>query len=158
MHDSLWDGRRFRLLCVLDDFSRKCLTIEVDTSISGERVTWVLDGLIEQHGRPEVLVMDNGPEFTSRALLCWAEGHRLGLHYIDPGKPVQNAFVESFNGRVREECLSTQWFWSLWDAQDRIELWRLDYNRVRPHSSLAYQTPNTYLAAKLSEFAALNVG
>ena len=138
MSDSLCDGR---LLCVLDDFSRQCLAIEVATSITGERVTRVLDRLVWQHGLPETLVMDNGPEFTSRAMLQWAHDRRVALHYIDPGKPVQNAFVESFNGRLRDECLNTQWFWSVPDARERIEAWRVDYNEVGPHSSLGYRTP-----------------
>ena len=102
--------------------------------------------------------MDNGPEFTSRAMLLWSHQRQIALHYIDPGKPVQNAFVESFNGRVGDECLNTQWFSSLWDARRRVECWRGDYNGVRPHSSLSYQTPEAYLAASLSESAVLNQG
>jgi putative transposase len=154
MSDSLYNGRRFRVLSVLDDFSRQCLALEVDTSLSGERVTRVLDQLIDAHGRPSVLVMDNGPEFTSRAMLRWAQDQEVALHYIDPGKPVQNAFVESFHSRVRDECsrvrdecLQTQWFASLGEARHQIEAWRRDYNRVRPHSSLDYQPPITFLCA-----------
>lgn len=141
MSDALWDGRRFRLLCVLDDFSRQCLAIEADTSLSGGRVTRVLDRLRDLHGPPRMLVMDNGPELMSRAMLRWAEERGLALHYIEPGKPVQNAFVESFNGRLRDECLGLHWFESLSHARRRLEAWREDYNRCRPHSSLAYATP-----------------
>lgn len=158
MSDSLHDGRRLRLLNVLDDFSRMALAIELDTSITGERVTRILDRLIAAHGKPEILVVDNGPEFTSRAMLTWADRCGIGLHYIDPGKPIQNAFVESFNGRVRDECLNTQWFGSLWEARQRVEAWRRDYNRVRPHSSLAYRTPRAYLTAHLSQPAVLSQG
>ena len=158
MSDSLIDGRRIRLLCILDDYSRLCLSMDVDTSITGERVTRVLECLITQHGKPEVLVMDNGPEFTSRAMLLWGQQQGIGLHYIDPGKPVQNAFVESFNGRVRDECLNTQWFTSLWDARRQVERWRRDYNRVRPHSSLSYRTPRAYLAAHFSKPVVLAQG
>ena len=145
MSDSLFDGRRFRVLCVLDDYSRQALALEVAASITGERVTRVLDRLIWQHGTPEFLVMDNGPEFTSRAMFRWASERDVALHYIDPGKPVQNAFVESFNGRLRDEGLNTQWFWSLSDAVERIEAWRIDDNEVRPHSSLGYRTPASYV-------------
>ena len=108
-------------------------------SITGERVTRVLDRLVWQHGLSELLVMDNGPEFTSRAMLQWGGRRGVSLHYIDPGKPVQNAFVESFNGRLRDEGLNTQSFWSLADARERIEAWRVDYNEVRPHLSHAGQ-------------------
>ena len=144
MSDSLSDGRRFRLFCVIDDFSRQALAIEVDTSISGERVTRVLDRLIECYDLPEVLVMDNGPEFTSRAMLLWAEERGVALHYIDPGKPMQNAYVESFNGRVRDECLNPQWFKSLTEARKHIQFWQNDYNKYRPHSSLNYLAPDVF--------------
>lgn len=145
IHDSLASGRRFRVLSVLDDFSRQCLALEVDTSLSGERVTRVLDQVMLRHGKPSVLVTDNGPEFTSRAMLRWAGAREIAMHYIEPGKPVQNAFVESFHGRLRDECLETQWFGTLGEARRQIEAWRRDYNRVRPHSSLHYHAPNVFL-------------
>lgn len=129
---------------IIDDSSRQALAIEVDTSISGERVTRVLDRLIEHHGLPEVLVTDNGPEFTSRAMLLWAEERGIALHYIDPGRPMQNAFVESFNGRVRDECLNPSWFSSLQHARAHINNWRKDYNEKRPHSSLNYLAPDVF--------------
>jgi len=144
VHDSLRDGRRFRTLTIVDQFSRECPTIAVDTSISGQRVTRVLDGLAESTGLPEVLVMDNGPEFTSKAMLCWAQQRGVKLHFIDPGKPTQNAYIESFNGKFRDECLNGHWFNNLQEARRIIEEWRKDYNRARPHSSLGYLAPETF--------------
>lgn len=146
MSDSLATGRCFRTLNVVDDFTRECVAIEVDTSISGERVTRVLDRVIEQRGKPRVLIVDNGPEFTSRALDAWAYRHGIQLDFIRPGKPVENCFVESFNGKFREECLSAHWFTDLGDARRQIELWRQDYNRVRPHSSLGDVPPKEFAA------------
>lgn len=144
--DQLADGRVFRTLNVVDDFTRECLAIEVDTSLSGPRVARLLDQLCLEHGRPSTLVMDNGPEFTSRALDAWAYRTSVALHFIQPGKPVQNAYVESFNGKFRDECLSEHWFSSLSEARHQIEEWRLDYNQVRPHSSLNDLTPEQYAA------------
>ncbi len=144
VHDSLRDGRRFRALTVVDDFSRECPTITVDTSISGWRVTRVLDGLAAATGLPQVLVTDNGPEFTSKAMLCWAQQTGVRLHFIDPGKPTQNAYIESFNGKFRDECLNERWFNNLQEARRMVEEWRRDYNLARPHSSLGYMTPNTF--------------
>lgn len=144
IHDSLRDGRRFRALTVVDDFSRECPVIAVDTSISGQRVTRVLEELAQFTGLPEVLVMDNGPEFTSKAMLCWAEERGVKLHFIDPGRPMQNAYIESFNGKFRDECLNQHWFRNLSEAVRMIEEWRKDYNLVRPHSSLGYLTPDTF--------------
>jgi putative transposase len=142
--DALCDGRVFRTLNVVDDFTRECLAIEVDTSLGGERVVRTLDRLCQERDRPAMLVMDNGPEFTGRALDSWAYQQGVKLHFIQPGKPVQNAYVESFNGRFRDECLNEHWFTSLADAQAQIDLWRDDYNRVRPHSSLDDLTPQEY--------------
>jgi len=144
IHDSLRDGRRFRALTVVDDFTRECPVITVDTSISGQRVTRVLEELAQFTGLPKVLVMDNGPEFTSRAMLCWAEQRGVKLHFIDPGKPTQNAYIESFNGKFRDECLNQHWFTDLREAVRMIEEWRQDYNLSRPHSSLGYLAPETF--------------
>ena len=142
--DSFSDGRRFRSLTVVDDFSRECPAIEIDTSISGARIVRVLERLSECHQLPKIIVTDNGPEFTSRAMLAWAEENNIRLHFITPGKPTQNAFVESFNGKFRDECLNENWFRDLQDAREKIEAWRHDYNTQRPHSSLQHMTPQEY--------------
>jgi len=142
--DSLASGRGFRTLNVVDDFTRECVAIEVDTSIPGERVARVLERVIGQRECPKTIVVDNGPEFTSRALDAWAYGRGIELDFIEPGKPVENCFVESFNGKFRDECLSAHWFRDLVDARREIELWRQDYNRVRPHSALGSLTPREY--------------
>ncbi len=139
--DSLADGRAFRTLNVVDDYSRVCVAIEVDISLPGERVGRTLDQAAAKTGWPEVIVVDNGPEFTGKAMDQWAYERGITLHHIDPGKPVQNAFVESFNGKFREECLSENWFTSLGHARRKIEEWRADYNQVRPHKSLGWKTP-----------------
>lgn len=142
--DTLADGRSFRTLNIVDDYSRECLAIEVDTSLPGLRVTRVLDRLAVERGLPAAIVIDNGPEFVGKALDAWA--YRLGvrLQFIRPGKPVENAFIESFNGKFRDECLNEHWFTGLNDARFTIEAWRLDYNHVRPHSSLGDMTPASY--------------
>jgi putative transposase len=138
--DALSDGRRFRILCVVDDFSRECLATVVDTSIGGVRVVRELERLVVERGGPKVIVSDNGCELTSIAVLRWSIG-RLDWHYIAPGKPVQNAFIESFNSRLRDECLNEHIFLSLAEARGTIEAWRDDYNHRRPHSSLGALTP-----------------
>ncbi len=142
--DALADGRVFPTLNIIDDFSRECVAIEVDTSIGGERVVRVLERLKQQRGLPERIVMDNGPEFTSKALDAWAHAAGVKLHFIRPGKPTENAYVESFNGRFREECLNENWFRNLLDARTTIEKWRRHYNEERPHSSLFGSTPLEY--------------
>ena len=142
--DGLLDGRSLRALNVVDDCTRLCVAIEADLSISGERVGRVLDRAAARYGWPEVIVMDNGPEFTSKALDQWAYERGIHLYFIQPGKPVQNAFVESFNGKMREECLNQSWFTSLEHARQVIEAWRQDYNSVRPHRSLGGLTPEEY--------------
>lgn len=139
--DALAWGRRIRLLTVLDTFTREALAIEVDTSLPGERVVEVLARVVGERGAPQELVLDNGPELTSRVLDQWASTMGIELRFITPGKPVENAFVESFNGRLRDECLNEHWFLSLADARQLVEAWRLDYNRARPHSALGYRTP-----------------
>lgn len=148
--DALCTGRRFRALTIVDDYSRECPAIEVDTSLGGERVCRVLDRLAIERGRPETIRIDNGPEFTGKALDEWAYRNGVKLHFIDPGKPNQNAYIESFNGKFRDECLSENWFVSLEEARRIIEDWREDYNQVRPHSSLNDLTPE--------EFATRNAG
>ena len=147
MSDSLATGRSFRTFNVVDDCTRECLAIEVDTSLSGERVTRVLDQVIERRGKPMSLVMDNGPEFAGRVLDAWAYQHGIQLDFIRPGKPIENCFVESFNGKFRDECLNQHWLVSLDEARHVIEAWRLDYNRVRPHSSLGYLPPEEFAEA-----------
>jgi putative transposase len=142
--DALASGRRFRILCIVDDFSRESLLTLVDTSISGARVVRELDALIELRGKPALIMSDNGTEFTSNAVLLWCGRRSLNWHYIAPGKPTQNAFVESFNGRLRDECLNENVFANLMEARQLIETWRLDYNTQRPHSSLGGLTPIEY--------------
>ncbi len=144
MSDSLCDGRRFRVLTVVDDFTRECVAIEVDTGITGERVIRTLGWLKETRGLPGMLVTDNGPEFTSKVMLAWSQPAGVRLHFIDPGRPVQNAFIESFNGKLRDECLNQYWFVSLEEARRIIKAWRMDYNTIRPHSSLGYMTPEAF--------------
>jgi putative transposase len=142
--DQLADGRVFRTLNIVDDFTRECRAIEVDTSLSGRRLARVLEQLCAEHGRPQALVMDNGPELTSKALDAWAYRNAVELRFIQPGKPIQNAYVESFNGKFRDECLNEHWFASLDEAREVIEEWRQDYNVVRPHSSLDDLTPEQF--------------
>lgn len=147
MSDQLADGRRIRTLNIVDDHTRECLAIEVDSSLSGSRVCRVLDRLVAERGHPKRLLTDNGPEFTSKALDRWGYEHCVELQFIQPGKPVQNAFVESFNGTMRNECLNEHWFLDLDDAKELIEAWRVDYNTERPHSSLDGMTPGEFATA-----------
>ena len=139
--DNFADSRRFRCLTLVDEFTREAPLLVPGTSFSGVRVARLLDELFAERGLPETLVCDNGPEFTSVAMYRWAKDRKVRLHFIDPGKPTQNAFVESFNGKFRDECLNENWFISLDDARQKIEAYRVDYNEVRPHSSLDNQTP-----------------
>ena len=147
--DQLVDGRRFRVLVVVDDFTRECLALVVDTSLSGLRVARELDAIVATRGRPLMLVSDNGTELTSRAILQWQEDIGVEWHYIAPGKPMQNGFVESLNGRFRDECLNEHLFRSLPAARRLIEEWRIDYNARRPHTSLGGLTPNEFAARSL---------
>jgi putative transposase len=142
--DSLFHGRKFRALTILDDYSRESPAIEVDTSLSGLRVARVLDRLAQARGLPGIITVDNGPEFAGKALDEWAYRNGVKLNFIRPGKPVENAFIESFNGRFRDECLNEHWFSSLHEAREIIETWRQDYNQFRPHSSLGNLTPQEY--------------
>jgi putative transposase len=146
MGDTLASGRTFRTLNIVDDASRECLAIEVDRGLSGLRVPRVLDRLALSRSLPRQIVVDNGPEFTSTALDAWAYRRGVELHFIRPGKPVDNAFIESFNGKFRDECLNENWFVDLDDARTKIETWRIDYNEVRPHSALGTRTPAEYTA------------
>ena len=147
MQDCLSDGRRIRLLNIVDDFTRQCLRIEVDTSIGGARVARVLDQLVAQRGRPKLLLTDNGPEFTGKALDQWAYMNGVGLDFIEPGKPQQNAYIESFNGKLRDECLNEHWFVGLGEARALTAAYGRQYNTDRPHSSLGNRTPEEFAVA-----------
>ena len=143
--DAFTDGRRFRVLAVIDDYSRECLALVADTSLSGGRVARELNAIIKRRGcKPKTIVSDNGTEFTSMAILKWCQETKIGWHYIAPGKPQQNGFVESFNGSFRDECLNETLFSSLTGARHHIRLWKEDYNVIRPHSSLGNLTPREY--------------
>jgi putative transposase len=146
--DTLTDSRRFRLLAIVDDFTRDCLCLVADTSLSGARVGRELDAVIACRGRPQTIVSDNGTELTSMAILHWSQEANVEWHYIAPGKPTQNAFIESFNGRLRDELLNETLFTSLGHARAVLEAWKNDYNTVRPHSGLGNVPPAVY--AKLS--------
>ncbi len=143
--DTLIDCRRFRILCVIDDYSRECLATVVDNSISGVRVARELDRISEARGHPHTIVSDNGTELTSNAILKWSQDRHVDWHYIQPGKPMQNGFVESFNGRLRDERLNEHLFTSYIHARQIIEDWRIDYNNRRPHSSLDGLTPMEFV-------------
>lgn len=145
--DGLAYGRRFRCLNVVDDYTRECLVIEVDTSLPGQRVRQVLERLREMRGLPLSITVDNGPEFAGKVLDAWAYEVGITLSFIRPGKPVENAYIESFNGRFRDECLNEHWFVSLRHAKHLIESWRIEYNTERPHSSLGYLTPEQFARA-----------
>lgn len=142
--DAFADGRRFRVLCVVDDFTRECLGLVADTSLSGARVARELDMIIAERGKPRCIVSDNGSELTSTAMLRWQQDTGIAWHYIAPGKPIQNAFVESFNGRLRDEFLNETVFRSLGHARMLLAKWRDDYNGCRPHTSLKGLTPNEF--------------
>jgi putative transposase len=144
MRDNLADGRVIKILSVVDEYTRKCLTIEVDTSINGMRVTRVLSQIAQVEDLPQIIVIDNGPEFISNVLDAWAYQRGIKLSFIRPGKPVENAYIESFNGRLRDECLNEHWFLNMDQARRIIEEWRIDYNTQRPHSSLGYLTPEEF--------------
>src|SRR5665213_2559171 len=147
--DTLTDTRRFRILAVVDDFTRECLTLIADTSLSGVRVGRELDAIIARRGRPQSIVSDNGTELTSMAILSWSQETQVEWHYIAPGKPTQNAFIESFNGRLRDELLNETLFRSLDHAREALSDWKDDYNTVRPHSAIGNVPPAIY--AKLND-------
>ena len=148
IHDACVGGRRFRCLTMVDEFTRECPRIEADTSLPAVRVIAALEQLAGERGLPKSIVVDHGPEFISRALDIWAYRHGVELVFIRPGKPVENAYVESFNGKFRDECLNEHWFVSLAEAQAQIEAWRVDYNTVRPHSALDDLTPHQFAESK----------
>jgi putative transposase len=139
--DSLANGRRIKCVTVADDFSHECVNIAVDYGISGEYVTRILDRAAVFRGYPQAVRTDNGPEFTSRAFMAWANSHGVRHILIEPGRPMQNGYIESFNGKFRDECLNEQWFQKLHQARTAISIWRQDYNEVRPHSSLGRIPP-----------------
>lgn len=151
--DSLADGRSFRALAVVDHYTRECPVIEVDLSLPGTRVVRVLERLAEERGLPAAVRVDNGPEFVCDAVRRWCQQKKLQLDYIEPGKPMQNGHIESFNGKFRDECLNTHWFTSLRQARSNIENWRADYNEFRPHSALGYATPNEFANRSSASFA-----
>lgn len=150
VHDAMAAGRMIRVLSIVDGYTRECLALEVDTSFASRRVTRVLDEIIHKRGLPQSIRCDNGPELTSRHFLAWCLERKIELVHIQPGRPMQNGRCESFNGRLREECLRVSWFENLFDARRKIAEWCRDYNEVRPHSSLDYRTP--------AEFAAQSYG
>jgi putative transposase len=143
-HDAVACGRAIRVLSVVDAYTRECLALEVDTSFASRRVTRVLETIVAERGQPQAIRCDNGPELTSRHFLAWCVERQIDLLHIQPGKPTQNARVESFHGRLREECLAVSWFQHLFDARRKIAAWRQEYNEARPHSSLGYRTPREF--------------
>lgn len=144
VHDSLWNGRKLRALTIVDVFTKESLNIEIDTSLSGQRVARILDCLVESRGLPQVITVDNGPEFRSKALDRWAYKNQVILNFIRPGKPVDNCFVESFNSRFRIECLNSHYFDSISEAKLLVEDWRKKYNEFRPHRTLNGLTPKGF--------------
>ncbi len=144
MSDQLATGRRIRILSIVDDYSRECVGQIVGVSIRGQRVSRLLDRLAVERGRPEVVTVDNGPEFRGKAMGLWSQRTGVELHFIEPGKPIQNALVESFNGKFRDACLNSHWFVDLADARRSIEAWQIHYYRVRPHSALGYISPQQF--------------
>jgi len=157
MTDALSSGRRFRTLNIVDDYTRECLAIEVDTSLGGGRVVRVLEELKQRRGLPLKIRSDNGPEFVSRAVDQWAYEQGLHWHTIQPGRPMENGYVKSFNGRFRDECLNENWFTDLADAREKIADWKQDYNERRPHSSLQYRTPMEFAALSAAIFSRTGV-
>ena len=151
--DVVAGGRRIRILTVVDAYTREALAVVVDTSITGDRVARVLDDIAEQRGLPDAIRVDNGPEFRGLVMDQWAYENQVELAFIDPGKPVQNAHIESFNGRLRDECLNEHWFASLRDARELIGDWAEDYNEERPHSALGYMAPAEFRRALEEEMA-----
>ena len=152
VHDAVECGRAIRVLSVVDAYTRECLALEVDTSFASRRVTRVLDAIIAKRGLPQAIRCDNGPELTSRHFLAWCVERQIELLHIQPGKPTQNARVESFHGRLRDECLTVSWFQNLFDARRKIAAWKIEYNEERPHSSLGYRTPKEFAAAQAANF------
>ena len=150
-------GRRLRILSVVDSYTRECLALEVDTSLPSRRVTRALTQIIQTRGVPVAIRSDNGPELSSRHYLAWCIERRIDAVHIQPGKPTQNAHVESFHGRLRDECLNVSWFWNLFDARRKIAAWRVEYNCERPHSALGYLTPEEFADRTASPSAVSNI-
>jgi len=148
----LLDGRWFRVLTVVDQFTRECLLLLADRSLTGQKVALALSRIIAERGAPVSITVDNGTEFASKAMDAWAYQYRVQLDFIRPGRPVENCYIESFNGRLRDECLNVEVFFALADVRDKLEHWRLDYNRVRPHSALCDSAPAVF-AAQCTETA-----
>ena len=157
VHDAVAAGRTIRVLSIVDAYTRECLALEVDTSFASRRVTRVLDQIAAERGLPQSIRCDNGPELTSRHFLAWCLERKIELVHIQPGRPMQNGRCESFNGRLREECLRVGWFENLFDARRKISEWKNDYNQQRPHSSLGYRTPAEF-AAQATIFENAGVG
>lgn len=151
VYDRLVDGRQVRVLVVVDHYSRECLLLSADTSLSGPRVARELERLMEVYGKPGHIVSDNGSEFTSHAIRAWSARHGVVWHYITPGKPQENGYVESLNGKLRDECLNMHLFGSLSSARGLLSAWRRHYNEERPHSSLGYLTPMEWIAQAKGE-------
>ena len=151
--DSLANGRSFRALAIVDHYTRECPIIEVDLSLPGARVLRALEQLAEERGLPAAIRVDHGPEFVCEAVRRWCERKKVQLDYIQPGKPMQNGHVESFNGKFRDECLNTHWFTTLRQARSIVENWRIDYNQIRPHSALGYATPGEFAKQNSASFA-----
>jgi putative transposase len=138
VHDAAASGRKFRALSVIDVYTRECLALEVDTSFASRRVTRELERIVAERGVPAAIRRDNGPEVTSRHFLAWCVERQIELVHIEPGRPTQNGHVESFHGKLRDECLNASWFMNLWDARRKIAAWKEEYNEERPHSALGY--------------------
>jgi len=157
VHDGMASGRAMRVLSVIDAHTRECLGLEVDSSFASRRVTRVLEQIVLERGVPATIRCDNGPELTSRHFLAWCIERQIELVHIQPGKPQENGHVESFNGKLRDECLNVSWFENLWDARGKIAAWQKEYNEERPHSSLGYQTPkwNVSTQAQLERLASI---
>ena len=156
--DAFMSGRKFRTLNLMDGFTREALEIEPDTSLPGARVVRVLEGRKQQGRKPEAIVIDNGPEFISQVVDQWAYENGVRLHFITPGRPTENGYIESFNGKFRDECLNENWFLDLADARRKISAWKSDYNYVRPHSALNYKTPMEFAAAWKESFYIAGAG
>jgi putative transposase len=150
VHDVIAAGRTIRVLSVVDAYTRECLALEVDTSFASRRVTRVLGQIIERRGKPLAIRCDNGPELTSRHFLAWCVEMQIELRHIQPGRPTQNAHIESFHARLRDECLRTHWFRNLFDARRKLAVWKVEYNEERPHSSLDYCTPAEFAMRKVA--------
>ena len=144
VHDAAESGRKFRVLSVIDVYTRECLALRVETGFASQMVTRELERIIAERGVPEALRCDNGPEFTSRHFLAWGRERKIELVHIEPGRPMQNGYVESFHGKLRDECLNASWFGNLFEARVKIAAWKEEYNEERPHSSLGYLTPREF--------------